>query len=254
MIDKLLLILWFLLRPKYYLHFFFKVKEKLLSNHDTIQNYRKAYDWAAANAIPYVDALKKLDLKGSAVGLDKDTIIKSKKLESQSLIKMGGAGHIHLIHDSVKLLKAEKVLETGVAYGWSSLAILKALSIINRGHLYSVDMPYPRKKNEKDVGIVVPNYLKKNWTLIREPDRPGIIKALKKIDGQLDLCHYDSDKSWSGRNYAFPILWKSLRSGGLFISDDIQDNLYFFEFINKKSLEFAVVKFEGKFVGLIRKP
>ena len=40
---------------------------------------------------------------------------------------------------------------------------------------------------------------------------------------------------------------------GLFISDDIQDNLYFYEFVKKNSLNFAVVEFNGKFNGLIRK-
>ena len=114
-------------------------------------------------------------------------------------------------------------------------------------------MPYPRKNNEIDVGIVVPQNLQKNWILIRKPDNPGIINALSKIDGKVDLCHYDSDKSWWGRDYAYPILWKSLSDKGLFISDDIQDNLYFSEFVNKRSLKFAVVEFEGKYIGLIRK-
>ena len=36
-------------------------------------------------------------------------------------------------------------------------------------------------------------------------------------------------------------------------SDDIQDNLYFSEFVKNKLLNFAVVEFEGKFIGLIRK-
>ena len=140
-----------------------------------------------------------------------------------------------------------------MAYGWSSLSILKALSQNGVGKLYSIDMPYPRKNNENDVGIVVPEYLKKNWTLIRKPDNPGILEALNKIDEKIDLCHYDSDKSWWGRHYAYPILWKSLNSKGLFISDDIQDNLYFSEFVKKNLLKFAVVEFEGKFIGLIRK-
>ena len=254
MINKLKLIIWFTLRPKYYLHFFFLIRNKFLFNHDTTENSHKAYEWATINAIPYVDALKKLDLIGDITGLDSDTIAEGRMLEAQSFVKMGGAGHIHLLYDCVRLLKAKKIIETGVAYGWSSLAILKALSETNNGKLYSVDMPYPFKNNEKYVGIVVPKYLKKNWILIREPDRPGIIKALNKIGNQLDLCHYDSDKSWWGRHYAYPILWKSLRSGGLFISDDVQDNLYFSKYVKNKSLKFAVVEFEGKFVGLIRKP
>lgn len=253
MLDKILIAIWFILRPKYYFHFFSLIKRKFLFNHDTLENSQKACNWAVANTIPYVDALDKLGIKGDVVGLDKDSIREGEKLEATSSVKMGGSGHIHLLYDCVRLLKVRNVLETGVAYGWSSLAILKALSQNGLGRLFSVDMPYPRKKNEKDVGIVVPQYLRKNWTLIRKPDNPGILSALNKAGGGIDLCHYDSDKSWWGRHYAYPILWKSLNEGGLFISDDIQDNLYFCEFVKKNSLKFAVVEFEGKFIGLIRK-
>ena len=137
-------------------------------------------------------------------------------------------GEIVAVGNAVKNLKAQKVIETGVAYGWSSLAILKALTEIGNGKLYSVDMPYPRRNNEKDVGIVVPEFLKKNWFLLRKPDQPGILEAIKMSGGDIDLCHYDSDKSWWGRNYAYPLLWKALKVGGLFICDDIQDNLFFF--------------------------
>ncbi len=253
MLNKLLLITWFIIRPKYYLHFFSLIKRKFLFNHDTLDSSKKAYKWADANSISYIDALQKLNIKGKTVGLDNHTILEGKKLEEKSSFKMGGSGHIHLLYDCVRLLKVQNVIETGVAYGWSSLAILKALSQNNSGRLFSVDMPYPRKKSELDVGIVVPQNLRKNWTLIRRPDNPGITIALKKAGGKIDLCHYDSDKSWWGRHYAYPILWKSLSSNGLFISDDIEDNLYFSEFVKKYSLNFAVVELDGKFIGLIRK-
>ena len=78
-------------------------------------------------------------------------------------------------------------------------------------------------------------------------------KAINSIGGNIDLCHYDSDKSWWGRAYAFPILWKALKPGGILISDDIQDNMYFAEFVKSKSSPFAVTKSEDKFVGIIRK-
>ena len=63
---------------------------------------------------------------------------------------MGGAGYIHLLFYQVRP-KTKKVLETGVAYGWSSLAILKALSYENKVKLFSVDMPYLRKKTKNTV-------------------------------------------------------------------------------------------------------
>lgn len=254
MLNKILLVVWYVLRPKYYLHFFSIIKRKFLINHDTIEKNNKAYEWAKINAISYTEAFERLDLKGDIVGLDNQTIMDGYKLEAKSSVKMGGSGHIHLLYDCVRLLKAENVIETGVAYGWSSLAILKAQFQNGSGKLYSVDMPYPRKNNDNDVGIVVPKNLRKNWVLIRKPDKPGIIDAINKAGGKIDLCHYDSDKSWWGRHYAFPILWNSLNSKGLFISDDIQDNLYFSDFVNKRLLNYAVVKFKGKFIGLIRKP
>ena len=79
------------------------------------------------------------------------------------------------------------------------------------------------------------------------------INLAKKVKGEIDLCHYDSDKSWWGRAYAYPLLWNALKPGGLFISDDIQDNMYFANFAKSKSLPFAVTKSDGKYVGLIRK-
>ncbi len=253
MIDKVSIIIWFVLRPKYYLHFLFLILRKFLLKHDTIENRQKASEWAAKNAISYNEVFQKLELKGELVGLDNKTIREGLKLQARSSVKMGGSGHIHLLYDCVRLLKASKVIETGVAYGWSSLAILKGFENKENCKLYSVDMPYPTKNNENDVGIVVPEYLKKNWILIRKPDRPGIINAIKIAQQPIDLCHYDSDKSWWGRHYAYPILWKSLKPGGIFISDDIQDNLYFSNFVNNNLLKFAIVEFNGKFVGLIRK-
>ena len=252
--KKISILLWFFLHPNYYQHLLYLVVRKFLPNHDKKKDKNKALKWASSNAVRYVDVFKKLGLKGNLKGLDKNTIAEGLRLQNKSSLKMGGAAHIHLLYDCVRLIKAKRVLETGVAYGWSSLSILKALHDNQKGRLYSIDMPYPVKNNEKNVGIVVPNYLKKKWKLIRRPDRPGINIGLKKAGGKIDLCHYDSDKSWWGRAYAYNILWNSLKSNGVFITDDIQDNLYFFEFVKKKSSKFAIVEYEKKFIGLIRKP
>ena len=92
-------------------------------------------------------------------------------------------------------------------------------------------MPYPKMDNEDYVGIVIPSFLKEYWHLIRKPDRKGIISGLKMFDQPIDLCHYDSDKSYYGRSYAYPLLWNSLKEGGIFISDDIQDNFAFKDFV-----------------------
>ena len=66
--------------------------------------------------------------------------------------------------------------------------------------------------------------------------------------------HYDSDKSYYGRRFAFPLIWEALRPRGIFISDDIQDNMAFAEFTAEKGVVPSVTESGGKFVGICRKP
>ena len=167
-------------------------------------------------------------------------------------MKMGGPGNMDLLYNCAEHISAKAVLETGVAYGWSSLATL--LSLKNRGStlLASVDMPYVGLDNESHVGCVIPSALKSNWWLIRRPDRQGIPIALRQLH-MLDMCHYDSDKSYDGRMWAYPILWNALRTGGIFISDDIGDNLAFRDFADAICVEPTVIKFDDKYVGVLLK-
>jgi hypothetical protein len=113
-------------------------------------------------------------------------------------------------------------------------------------------MPYAKMNNEDYVGVVVPDYLRQYWSLIRLPDNTGLKVALDKT-GTLDLCHYDSDKTYSGRMFGYNLLWKALRTGGIFISDDINDNMGFHDFCKNNDLEPVIIFVYGKYVGLIVK-
>ncbi|MFV0281806.1 MAG: hypothetical protein ACK5JM_13735, partial [Rhodoblastus sp.] len=73
---------------------------------------------------------------------------------------------------------ARRMVETGVAYGWSSLALLAASEDRPDSRLVSVDMPYPKMNNEAFVGIVVPERFHARWKLVRKPDRNGL-RALR---------------------------------------------------------------------------
>ncbi len=64
--------------------------------------------------------------------------------------------------------------------------------------------------NDDYVGCVIPENLKSKWELQRLPDVKGIPLALKKFDNTIDFCHYDSDKSYTGRMWASPLLWNAL--------------------------------------------
>ena len=68
------------------------------------------------------------------------------------------------------------------------------------------------------------------------------------------MCHYDSDKSYSGRMWTYPRLWHALRPEGLFISDDIGDNMGFADFARSVAIEPIVVRSGEKYVGILIKP
>ena len=255
MYEKIKTGLWFLKQPGFWPHALALASRRMArTDHEAFR--AEAEQWAAERAIPFDQALDELGLlkdrepKTIPVALTEE----AEELAKQSRVRMGGPGHLDLLYSAVLLSGAERVVETGVAYGWSSLAILSAMDELGSGRLASVDMPYPKAGNEAFVGIAVPERLRARWTLIRLPDRGGLAKAIRVLGGTIDLAHYDSDKSYSGRMYAYPLIWAALRSGGVFISDDIGDNFGFRDFAASVGAPFRITSFQGKCVGIIVKP
>lgn len=254
MIEKLNTALWFAKRPSFYAQAGALALRKLLPDRDGTNERRCAEEWAAARAVPVAEALRALGIAGQPPVLDPSLVKEGEVRARRSAVTMGGPGDLSLLHSVTALTRATTVIETGVAYGWSSLAILSAQAKNGGGRLISVDMPYPKMGNEAFVGIAVPERLRGGWTLVREPDRNGLRRAIRLAGGPLDLVHYDSDKSYYGRQFAFPLLWSALRPGGVFISDDIQDNLAFADFIEQMGVASAVTESSGKYVGICMKP
>ena len=87
-LKKILIVIWFIFRPKYYEHFLYLIKRKFLLNQDTTINRDKAYKWASIKAIPYTEALEKLGLNGEVRELDNEIILEGQKLEAKSSVKL----------------------------------------------------------------------------------------------------------------------------------------------------------------------
>lgn len=214
--------------------------------------------WAAERSVTAAEALALLG--GSERRLSVDFPVESAdavRLEAGTP-QHGFGGSADLIYSVCEAIGARNAVETGVAHGFSSLAIL--LSVTRRGgHLWSVDMPSPNLQAEHEVGVVVPAALRQSWTLERSPDSVGLPKVIAKAPS-LDFCHYDSEKSYEGRLLSYPRLWDSLRHGGVFMSDDIGDNTAFRDFAAEIGVTPIVVHTTGsgssgeRYVGLIRKP
>ncbi len=255
--DRLRTVLWYARRPSFWQHGLGLVRRKLTRAR---RRYEKRKDevqaWAEPLAVSAREALAAVGLvqsKETLPVIPEQLLEEGRQLASTVNVRMGGAADLELLYAATVSLRPRAVLETGVAYGWSSLAILDALERNGRGHLVSIDMPYALRKNERWVGVVVPDRLRQRWTLIRKPDRPGIRHGLRAIGGALDLAHYDSDKSYVGRMYAYPLMWDALVPGGLLISDDIQDNFAFRDFCERRGIPFQVVRNGEKFAGVARK-
>lgn len=251
--EKFLTTWWFIQRPRMYVQAWQLFIRRIFLRNDRFGN-KEALTWCKKVSISENDALNKLFPKASFGDLfdtHADIIELASSKVKNTPVQMGGEGALNILYNITFLSSAKKILETGVAYGWSSLAFLLALK--KEGKLYSIDMPYPKMKNEKFVGIVVPEELRANWKLYRYPDRIGVPKAIKETNTTFDIIHYDSDKSYSGRKWAYPILWKTVREGGFFISDDIQDNIAFKEFCEKLNKKPIIVESQNKYVGIIVK-
>ncbi|MCC7384155.1 MAG: class I SAM-dependent methyltransferase [Deltaproteobacteria bacterium] len=217
----------------------------------------KAREWCRSCALSTEQVARELGLSGSVGSVAQmypDVWSRAEEAERACPIKMGGAAHVDLLYFLVRELRAARVVESGVAAGWSSLALLLGLQATS-GQLISVDMPYAKLDNEPYVGVAVSAELRARWTLIRLPDRDGLPRAIRAL-GTVDLAHHDSDKSYPGRQFAYAQMWKALRPGGALVSDDIEDNFGFRDFAADLGLRALVTPKarEGSFVGVIRKP
>lgn len=243
----------YLKRPDLYPELGRKIIKNTVNRGNAFKGKEKTNSWAAERCISQEEAVSRLfglDIKPFRVEYHEILSFAEQK-EKECPVKMGGPGALELIYYACEFTNAQHVVETGVAYGWSSLASL--LSLAKRGgRLYSSDMPYLAQDGDQYVGYVVPEKLKSNWKLFRFADKESLPKIFAE-NAVFDVLHYDSDKSYNGRIWAYDELYNHLKKGGVFISDDIGDNSAYQDFCEKNNINTTVVEFEGKYVGVFIK-
>ncbi len=264
MLSKLYWI-YYLKYPNYWPEIYRIIKRQIHnSNHknyqknvsDTEVMRKSALSWCKENAISNIQAISLLFGSDSRI-LDPRAVYPeifnaAEQRVNECPIKMGGQANLELIFTVCKLGGIKNALETGVAYGWSTLVILLALNNVEGSCLHSVDLPYMKRRSENYVGIVIPDGLLGKWTLHKGADKDIIPKIYKRY-GPFSFIHYDSDKTYAGRLWAYKKLWPLLERGGFFVSDDISDNTAFFEF-SQDIQKFPIVVFNNnKYQGIIIK-
>ncbi len=146
-----------------------------------------------------------------------------------------------LLHSLVLLTKPDAIVETGVAYGSSSAALLSALHKNGKGILYSADLPsveingkiqgifgdYSFRPEDTSVvpgygqvGWLVPDFLKGQWHL-QFGDSLAVLPDILKRVGSVDLFIHDSLHWYSHMRAEFELVWPYLKAHGVLLSDDI---------------------------------
>ena len=245
--------LWYAKRPLFWRHACEQAIRSRKENHDTQAHRDAATTWAAQRAQPLSDALKSLSLTEEINIYPADRIQRAHDQISQTTAMGEGPANMDMLYTLARLPDCNRIVETGVSYGWSSAAVLLALHEREEGKLCSVDMPLALNDNSEIQGIAIDPELKNRWSLYCLPDVSGLPRAIAKLGGAIDLAHYDSDKTYWGRQFGYNLIWQHLREGGLLISDDIEDNLFFKTFVEKERADFAVIDFDYKYIGVIKK-
>lgn len=265
--EQLKVLLWFARRPALYPELGRWVRRAITvprSLRKTQQRESRA--WCEARAVDALTAVEQITgarppASGGLEARFAPELADARARVSRASVKMGMGGEMDLVFHLADWTKATRAIETGVGPGWSSLAFL--LSMRDRAEqaprLVSTHMPYPGlpAAYESFVGSAVPDDLKRYWHIVRLPDREGLPRALELLP-TIDICHYDSDKSSDGREFAYARLWSALRPGGVFISDDIDDTMTFAELSERTRVAPIVVRAaatgQDKFVGVLIKP
>lgn len=160
----------------------------------------------------------------------------------------GGDGLCSMCYLACRTLKPSVVVETGVAHGVTSAYILAAMQRNAHGHLYSIDRPPLALHSDDFVGVCIPDALKAGHTLIRGDARaklPALLKAL----GTVDMFVHDSDHSYGHMTFELGLARRHLRVPGVVISDDVNYNAAFREFVSDTKPTASLVMVRGDAEG-----
>ena len=239
---------------KTYIIILFKIFHRIFDKQGSLDK-EKNLEWIQKNISSSENFLKEINtnqyhLSNSAY----KSFLKKKPLNfsEEQKKRIGGGGMYVLLNFLVSYFKPKNIVETGVAAGVSSHAILKAIEDNKIGHLYSSDLPIMRLENPVNiVGALVDEKLRVNWSLYLKGDKENLKLIESKIN-KIDLIHYDSEKRYHGREYVFNYLDKLISTDTIIVMDDIQDNSFFYDYLKKKKIKnFKIFKYERKYVGLI---
>ena len=142
---------------------------------------------------------------------------------------------------TMRHVRPEVVIETGVAHGISSRVILEAMSLNDRGQLWSIDLPHPLKHDlHNQTGVAVTDACRSRWTYLEGESRRRLPPLVAEV-GQVQLFIHDS--LHTARNTLFEMEQAAsvLTPGGVMLIDDIRGHDAFITF-EKRHPEYRTLR------------
>lgn len=140
-----------------------------------------------------------------------------------------GLGLMRAAWSATRHLKPERVIETGVARGFTSAVILSALDANGRGRLWSIDLPEVNLVRSGEAAAAVDPALRSRWTWMRGGSRRLLPRIVAEL-GTVDLFVHDSLHTRANMLFEMEAGWRALRPGGMLLVDDVDHNAAFSEF------------------------
>jgi Methyltransferase domain len=136
-------------------------------------------------------------------------------------------------------LPAATVVETGVARGITSRAILEALDRRGDGRLCSIDLPALDTAVHGEIAAAVPSGLRGRWRYVDGTSRRRLPPLLQEL-GEIDLFVHDSSHTTRNVRFELERAWSAMRRGAL-VADDIERNEGFARFTHAHPQALAFV-------------
>jgi hypothetical protein len=154
-------------------------------------------------------------------------------------------------------LRPNRIVETGVARGFTTRVLLEALERNRQGRLWSIDLPPLLERSfAQETASAVPERLYERWTLLGGSSRrrlPGLVAEL----GQVDLFLHDSMHTARNLEFELKQVWPALAPGGAALIDDVEKNVATGRFLQAQPTTPAVISWsdDGKvLIGCLIKP
>ncbi len=206
--------------------------------------------WLSSKSVSSENLARRLDptLWEEAKAFGAEARLHARDIMSTVPFDMGAGGDYEFLYWLTRYRRPKVIVETGVSAGWTSLAFLSAIKRNAAGELHSSDFPYFRVKNPADyIGILVEPSLRAGWNLNIDGDEKALPRIVEAVPA-IDIFHYDSDKSVSGRAFGFAQAKSKLAPNGLIFIDDINNDSWFREHVEESGEPFTVF---GERYGMI---